>query len=77
MVKTNSSKKSFDSPGNLMLKTHELLKIDDRSVADISIATGISFFWLQRFSAHMMKNPSVNRVEYLYEHLSGKKLNLI
>ena len=68
-------RKNFDSPGALMLQTHELLKKDGRSIADISIETGITFFWLQRFSAHMMKNPSVNRVEYLYEYLSGKKLN--
>jgi hypothetical protein len=68
--------KIFDSPGALMQQTHKLLKNDERSIAEISIDTGITFFWLQRFSAHMMKNPSVNRVEFLYEHLSGKNLNL-
>ena len=71
-----TSKKRFDSPGKLMIKTHQLLKADGRSIADISIDTGITFFWLQRFSAGSMKNPSVNRIEYLYEHLSKKSLNV-
>lgn len=71
-----SNRKTFDSPGTLMLKTFDLLKNDKRNMSDISIDTGISFFWLQRFSANNMKNPSVNRVQYLYEQLSNTKLIL-
>jgi hypothetical protein len=67
---------NFDKPGKLMSKTRELLRNDSRSIAKISIDTGITFFWLQRVSADMMKNPSVNRVEYLYEQLSGQTLKL-
>lgn len=68
--------KKFDQSGTLMQRTHELLKKDNRSIAIISTDTGITFYWLQRFSNCSMKNPSVNRVQYLYEHLAGKKLNL-
>lgn len=71
-----SNRKSFDAPGTLMLKTLELLKKDSRNLSDISIDTGISFFWLQRFSTCSMKNPSVNRVQYLYEQLAKTLLTV-
>ena len=71
-----SVRKSFDNPGTLMLKTHALLKSDPRNISDISIDTGVSFFWLQRFSAMSMKNPSVNRVQYLYEQLTNTILKI-
>ena len=64
----------FESPGSLQAATYQLLKKDGRSLSDISTSTGISFYWLQRFSQNVFKNPSVNRVQYLYEELSGKKL---
>lgn len=69
-----ATRKKFDEPGTLMLKTYQLLRKDKRTLSDISIDTGISFFWLQRFNASAMKNPSVNRVQYLYEQLSNTTL---
>lgn len=71
-----ASIKTFDSPGTLMIKTYQLLRNDKRSLSDVSIDTGISFFWLQRFNASAMKNPSVNRVQYLYEQLSKTTLTV-
>lgn len=70
------NRKTFDSPGSLMLRTLELLKADLRNLSDISIDTGVSFFWLQRFSTNGMKNPSVNRVQYLYEQLAKSPLTI-
>lgn len=68
------SKKSqaFDQPRSLMLKTIELLK--KRDLFEVYAETKISFYWLRKFIALEFKNPSVNRVQYLYEHLSGSKL---
>lgn len=62
----------FDQPLTLMLKTIELLKTKD--LIQVSAETRISFYWLRRFLSGGFKNPSVNRVEYLYSYLSGTKL---
>jgi hypothetical protein len=65
---------SFDSPGSLIKRTRELLKSDKRKLHEIYRDTGIPFHWLRKFSADEIPNPSVNRVQYLYEKLSGKKI---
>lgn len=69
-----SSKKTepFDQPGPLMLRTMELLKEQD--LLKVYSDTKISFYWLQKFVAGGFKNPSVNRVQFLYEHLSKQRL---
>lgn len=63
---------AFDQPRSLMLKTIELLK--KRDLFEVYAETKISFYWLRKFVALEFKNPSVNRVQYLYEHLTGSKL---
>lgn len=62
----------FDQPSSLMLKTIDLLK--GRDLLEVYSETKISFYWLRKFVAGCYKNPSVNRVQYLYEHLSGTRL---
>ena len=61
----------FDQPGELMIRTSELLK--DKDLLKIYAEIGIPFYWLRKFLYGEFKNPSVNRVEYLYRHLSGKR----
>jgi hypothetical protein len=63
-----------DEQQSLHTKTLELLKADSRKLPDIFAATGLPFYWLRQFSMGTIKNPSVNRIQYLYECLSGKKL---
>lgn len=62
----------FDQPGTLMQETQKLLK--DQDLLRIYSHTGISFYWLRKFAAGDFKNPSVNRVQSLYEYLAGKPL---
>lgn len=62
----------FDQPRSLMTKTIELLR--ERDLFEIYAETKISFYWLRKFVVGTYKNPSVNRVQYLYEHLTGKPL---
>lgn len=62
----------YDQPGPLMLKTIELVKA--RTPIKVFAETGISFYWLKKFVGMEYKNPSVNRVEYLYEYLTNTKL---
>lgn len=62
--------------GTLFLATWKKLKDDKRSLVKIYDETGIPFYWLKKFRNGEIKNPSVNRVQALYEHLTGSKLKL-
>ena len=67
--------------GSLMATTLSLLDIalKDRGMTLIGIfkETDIPYYWLKKFSAGDFANPSVNRVQALYEFLSGEKLKLV
>ncbi len=61
----------------LMQHTHRLLRESDQSIADIAAelhGTDVTFYWLRKFSAGNIKDPSVNKIEVLYKHLSGKAI---
>lgn len=60
----------------LMKKTLALLKKDKRTPLEISMETGINFYWLKKFKDGAIKNPSVNKVEFIHEFLTGNKLNV-
>lgn len=64
----------IDEPCVLMVKTRQLLKDDPRSILSIYEESGIPFYWLKKFANNEFKNPSVNRVSYLYTFLTGKEL---
>lgn len=65
---------------SLMEQTRLLLRNCGRSLpevyGDLRMAgiEDISYFWLRKFSSGAFRNPSVNKVQALYEHLSGKQL---
>lgn len=63
---------AFDQPGTLMLKTIDLLK--GRDLLKVYSETKISFYWLRKFVACEFKNPSVNRVQFLFEFLNKQPL---
>ncbi len=64
--------KNFDEPGSLMLETMALLK--RQQYVQVSYETGLPFYWLRKFANNGFKNPSVNRVQFLFEHLTGERL---
>lgn len=64
-----------DKPSKLMLETQRLLKESRADIIDIYAATKIPYHWLLNFE-NDTGNPGVNRVEALYEYLSGKTLNV-
>lgn len=70
------AKSKYDDQGTLHKKTEKLLRDDGRSMPEIFKATGVPYYWLVNFAAGSYKNPSVNRVQFLYEKLTGKKLNV-
>lgn len=64
----------FDNPGSLMQQTRDLLKASERGLLEIYKDTGLPFYWLRKFASGEFRNPSVNRVQFLYEHLTSKPL---
>ena len=64
----------FDQPGTLMARTLELLK--ERKVLDVYEATRLPWYWLNQFKSGKVKNPSVNRVQFLFEYLSQTKIGV-
>lgn len=65
----------FDQTGSLMRRTMEMLR-ERGDLLKIYTDTKISFYWLRKFANGEFRNPSVNRVQYLYEYLTGKQLDL-
>ena len=57
-----------------MTETQRMLKEQD--LLTVYSETGISFYWLRKFSSGEFKNPSVNRVQRLYEFLKGQPLSV-
>lgn len=60
--------------GTLLSKTHELLVKDTRSLYTLAHETKLPFYWLKSFKSGDIANPSVNRIQKLYEHLTGKRI---
>lgn len=71
---SNKPHKISEKEGTLLIKTRELVKNDTRSLPDLATESGIPFYWLQKLNT--FKSPSVNRIQYLYEFLSNKKLSV-
>lgn len=65
-----------DQPGTLVTRTRELLLQDERDLLTIHKETGVPFYWLRKFTQknNTINNPSANRIQYLYEHLTGAPL---
>jgi hypothetical protein len=63
---------TYDQPQSLMLETVRL--IQGKDLLALYAETSVPYYWLRQFSRGAYKNPSVNRVQYLYEHLTNSKL---
>jgi hypothetical protein len=64
--------------GSLHRRTLELVRSVPRSttLSQIAEATDLPLGWLSAFSRDEIKAPNVNRVQILFEHLSGRKLEV-
>ena len=63
-------------PGSLLKQTRTLLKRSKREnqLETVAHKTKIPYLWLNKIADGRVKNPSVNRIQKVYEHLSGSKL---
>jgi hypothetical protein len=50
--------------------------LNNNALMDVHKESGLPFFWLLDFKRGRTDGASVNRVQFLYEHLSGKKLKV-
>lgn len=64
------------SDQSLLTKTKELLSDHEGTYFDIYDKTGIQPTWLSALATGRIKNPSVNKVQRLYEHLRGQPLTV-
>lgn len=62
--------------GTLVEKASELLEATDLTNDAIFFATGIPTGWIAKFRQGNTADPSVNRVQCLYEFLSDKILEV-
>ena len=63
-----------DRAGSLVTVTLRLVNEEKRGLLAVSQKTGVPFWWLRKFAAGKIPNPSVNRIQHLYEKLTGKKI---
>lgn len=63
---------------SLLDKTRELLnkRISETSLIEVHVETQLPFYWLRKIAQGETRDPSVRRVQELYEKLSGKKLEV-
>lgn len=62
--------------GRLHSKTLELLKAYPLTLPAVYKDTGIPYYWLKKFKADEIADPSVNRVEKLYEYLTRSSIEV-
>lgn len=62
--------------GSLHSRTLALLRQSGVPLPEIYKETHLPYYWLKKFSSGEIKDPSVNRVQRLYEYLAGRKLEV-
>lgn len=59
---------------NLLEVTCQLLNGESISLPKVAQDTGLPYDWLLKLKNGHIPNPSVNKVQTVYEYLSGSKL---
>lgn len=60
----------------LLEKTLQLLNKEDVDLFDAKAVTGLGYHWLVSLKRGSIKDPGVDKIQTLYEYLSGKKIKL-
>lgn len=66
--------KPCDKPNTLLAATIDMIRKDKRTRLDQALELTVPYHWLSQLMAGNIKSPSVNRIQHIYEQLSGKKL---
>lgn len=59
---------------SLYEKTLKLLEASEQSLQEIATGSGLPYHWLVGIKYERFKDPSVNRIQRLYEYLAGTNL---
>jgi len=63
-----------DKQGTLLKETLVLLRKCKTPAHVIFAETGLPYYWIKDMKQGKSSDPSVNRIQYLYEYLSQKSL---
>ena len=75
MPKPNSTSGALcDRPQSFLSEVHRLVLADKRPTEVICRELGLPYSWFRQFKDGRIASPSVNRMQFIYEKLSGKKL---
>lgn len=64
----------YDQPGKFHETVRQLVNNDGRQLVILAGDMKVPAIWLQKFADGRIANPSVNRLEYVYEQLTGNPL---
>ena len=59
---------------SLLQKTIELMQ--DQKTMEVRDATGLNYHWLVALKQGKIPDPGVQKIQLLYEYLTGKKIKL-
>jgi hypothetical protein len=65
---------TYNEPGSLMKETLRLLQQGPKTTLGVYRETGVPYHWLQKFIRGEIPNPGANRIQFLYEYLTGTSL---
>lgn len=68
--------KEEEKEGTLLSKVRALLKDCEETNLELFQATGLPPGWIDTVKRGVVKDPSVNRIQKLYEHLTKKNLKV-
>ena len=74
MDKPNSPTPADSCP--LLARVIQLVRTCGKSPAVLAEETGLTFYWIHSLRYKANFDPSVSKVVILYEHLTGKKLEI-
>lgn len=61
---------------SLFDRTCSLLRATDKSLPEVASGTGLPVSWLKKLKYDKIDDPSVNRIQRLYEFLSGSQIKV-
>ncbi len=68
------AKYEYDEPGAFLKTIRKLLDEDPRDYVFLASDIRVPAVWLMKIMNGEIKNPGLNRMEYVYGQLTGKKL---
>ncbi len=64
----------YDKPGAFLATVRKLINENERPYVLLAGDLKVPAIWLKKVADGDIENPGLNRIEYVYEQLTGKKL---